>query len=293
MPMETGVIGLGNIGNGVAKNLAAAGHNVAGYDIDAGRMAEADVTPANDTGGVAAQSNLVMVAVASLGAYQETMTAIAASAKDGLVVGDLCTFPIAVKEAARAELAAAGATLLDCPVSGARPQSQAGELAMMVSGDEVAYGRVEEALNSFCRSVNFVGEFGVSAKLKYIINLMISIHNMTCAEGFLLARKAGIDLQLFADMVRDSAAHCRVFDIRAEKWISGDYDNNPTAELAIQLKDKDIIADFANEVDCPTPMFNNTLPYYMAAASQGWTKKDAACILAVMEAMAGIPRGEA
>lgn len=291
MPLDVGVIGLGNIGGGVARNLTAAGHNVVGYDIETSRIAAAGATPANDTGGVAAQSDLVMVAVASLGAYQETMAAIAASAQDGLVVGDLCTFPIVAKEAARAELAGAGATLLDCPVSGARPQSQAGELAMMVSGDEAAFRRVEDALNAFCRSVHFVGEFGVSAKLKYAINLMISIHNMTCAEGFLFAREAGIDLNLFADMVRDSAAHCRIFDIRAEKWISGDYDD-PTAELAIQLKDKDIIADFATSMDCPTPMFNTTLPYYTAAASQGWTKKDAACILAVMEEMAGIPRGK-
>ncbi len=70
MPLDVGVIGLGNIGGGVAKNLTAAGHNVVGYDIETSRIAAAGATPANDTGGVAAQSDLVMVAVASLGAYQ-------------------------------------------------------------------------------------------------------------------------------------------------------------------------------------------------------------------------------
>ena len=142
---------------------------------------------------------------------------------------------------------------------------------------------------SFCSSVIHVGAFGESAKIKYILNLMISIHNMAAAEAFLLARKAGVDLQTMADAVKASAAASKVFDIRADKWVAGDYDD-PTAELAIQLKDKDVIRDFAAAHDCPTPMFDAAMPYYIAAASQGWQKKDAASILAVLEAMAGISR---
>lgn len=290
--MQVGVIGLGNIGSGVARNLAAAGHTVSGYDTDRARLIEAGAQPADDAGGLAAQCELVIVAVPTLTAYEATMAALAEAGKPGLVVADLCTFPQETKAAARTQLAAAGAVLLDCPVSGARPQSQAGELAMVVSGDKAAFGRVESALNGFCRSVIYVGEFGDSAKLKYILNLMIAIHNLTCAEGFVMARKAGIDLDLFAQVVRDSAAHSRIFDIRADKWISGDYDD-PTAELAIQLKDKSIIADFAKSLGVPTPLFDVAGSYYEAAADRGWQKKDAAVILALLEEAAGIPRGPA
>ncbi len=130
-----------------------------------------------------------------------------------------------------------------------------------------------------------VGTFGESTKIKYILNLIISIHNMACAEAFLLARKAGVDLQLMTDTVMESAAYSKIFEVRAEKWITGDYDD-PTAELAIQLKDKDVIRDFAAALDCPTPMFDATMPYYIAASSQGY----AASILEVLEHMAGIPR---
>ena len=289
MSLTVGVIGLGNIGGGVAANLLKAGHTVLGYDIDAARVAAAGVAPADGAGDIAGRADLVILAVASQAAYDSSVDALAANAKPGLAVADLCTFRIPVKEAAAGRLEAAGASYLDCPVSGARPQAQAGDLAMMVSGDLAAFERVRPALADFTRAVTHVGDFPMSQKLKLALNLMISIQNVLCAEGFLFAQKAGIDLDLFADMVRQSAANSRIFEVRADKWVSGDYDD-PTAELAIQLKDKDIIAEFASAIDCPTPMFNAALPFYIAAASNGWHRKDAAVVLEVMEAMAGIER---
>ena len=289
MAFNTGVIGLGNIGGGVAKNLAAAGHAVIGYDTDASRITDAGVEEAVDASDVAFRTDLVVLAVPTLPAWRATLAAIAANGRRGLIVVDLCTFPLAEKETAHEELTRSGIYLLDCPVSGARPQAQSGELAMLVSGDEDAFARATPALESFCCSVRHVGTYGESTKIKFVINLMISIHNMACAEAFLLARKAGLDLQQMSDAVMDSAAYSKIFETRADKWISGDY-GDPTAELAIQLKDKNIIRDFAEGLDCPTPMFDAAMPYYIAAGSQGRKKQDAASILAVLEAMAGIPR---
>jgi len=290
MPLDTGVIGLGNIGNGVAKNLAKAGHNVVGYDIEPERIAEAGAQPADDAGAVAAQSDLIIVAVANLAAYEATMTALANSGKLGLVVADLCTFPEETKEATRAQLAERGIVLLDCPVSGARPQSQAGELAMTVSGEKEAFDRVEKALNAFCSSVIYVGEFGASIKIKYILNLMVAIHNLTCAEAFVMARKAGIDLDLFVEVVGKSSARLQIFNTRAPQWTSGDYVNNITAALAIQMKDKVIIEDFAEKLGVPTPLFDVAGAYYDEATERGWLEQDAAVILKLLEEKAGIPR---
>jgi putative dehydrogenase len=289
MALTAGVVGLGNIGGGVARNLAGAGHRVIGYDIDAERIAAAGVEAGADAADVATRTDIIVLAVATLTAWRASLAAISASGRRGLIVADLCTFPIEEKQGAHEELARAGIELLDCPVSGARPQAEAGALAMLVSGNADGFARARPALESFCASVIHVGDFGESARIKYILNLMISIHNMAAAEAFLLARKAGVDLQTMADAVKASAAASKVFEIRADKWVSGDYDD-PTAELAIQLKDKDVIREFAASHDCPTPMFDAAMPYYIAAGSQGWKEKDAASILAVLEAMAGIPR---
>ena len=290
MTIDTGVIGLGNIGGGVAKNLAAGGHKVTGYDIDVSRIADAGAQSANSAEDVAGQSDMIVVAVATPDAYAETMTALAETGKQGLVIADLCTFPEETKDATHAQLAERGVVLLDCPVSGARPQSQAGELAMTVSGDKAAFDRIAEALNSFCRSVIYVGEYGMSIKIKYILNLMVAIHNLTCAEAFVMARKAGIDLDLFVDVVSNSSARLQIFNTRASKWTSGDYDADITAALAIQLKDMVIIEDFAKTLGVPTPLFDVAASYYDRAADRGWQEKDAAVILKLLEETAGIPR---
>jgi 3-hydroxyisobutyrate dehydrogenase-like beta-hydroxyacid dehydrogenase len=288
--MDTGVIGLGNIGEGVAKNLAAGGHKVVGYDIDANRITASGAQPADSAAAVAAQSDMVVAAVATLPAYEATMNALGEAGKDGLVIADLCTFPEETKFATHAKLAERGIVLLDCPVSGARPQSQAGELAMTVSGEKQAFERVEEALNAFCSSVIYVGDFGASIKIKYILNLMVAIHNLTCAEAFVMARKAGIDLDLFVDVVQKSSARLQIFNTRASKWTSGDYVNDITAALAIQMKDKVIIEDFAEKLGVPTPLFDVAGAYYEEATERGWVEQDAAVILKLLEEKAGIPR---
>ncbi len=233
---------------------------------------------------------MVVAAVATPDAYEQTMAAIGEAGKDGLVVADLCTFPEETKFATHATLAEQGVTLLDCPVSGARPQSQAGELAMTVSGEKAAFERIEDALNSFCRSVIYVGEFGMSIKIKYILNLMVAIHNLTCAEAFVMARKAGIDLDLFVDVVSNSSARLQIFNTRAPQWVAGDYINNITAALAIQMKDKVIIEDFAEELGVPTPLFDVAGAYYDEATERGWIDQDAAVIMKLLEEKAGIPR---
>lgn len=289
MALDTGVIGLGNIGGGVVRNLATAGHGVVGFDLDPDRITDTGAQEAIDAAEVAERSDLVVLAVATQPAWRASLAAISASGRRGLIVVDLCTFPLADKETAHEELARVGVYLLDCPVSGVRPQAETGELVMLVSGDADAFARARPALESFCRSVTHVGAYGVSTKIKIVINLMISIQNLACAEAFLLARKAGLDLKQMADAVMDSAAYSKIFEVRAEKWITGDFED-PTAELAIHLKDKDVIRDFAADLDCPTPLFDATMPYYIAAASQGRSKEDAASILAVLEAIAGILR---
>jgi len=293
MAMDIGVVGLGNIGNGVAKNLAKSGFKVIGYDVDAARITDSGATPAKSAAAIAQQCDMVVAAVATPDAYEATMNALAEAGKEGLVIADLCTFPEETKFSTHAMLAERGIVLLDCPVSGARPQSQAGELAMTVSGEKAAFERIEDALNSFCSSVIYVGEFGMSIKIKYILNLMVAIHNLTCAEAFVMARKAGIDLDLFVDVVSKSSARLQIFNTRASQWVAGDYENQITAALAIQLKDMVIIEDFAKTLGVPTPLFDVASSYYEAAAARGWQAKDAAVILELLEEAAGIPRKSA
>ena len=116
MKLKTGVIGLGNIGNGVAKNLSKSGYEVVGYDVNPECLKDNGIHPVNGADEMASMCDLVIVAVASLEAYQKTMSNICNSPRPGLVVGDLCTFPEEIKEKIRKQLDENGCSLLDCPV---------------------------------------------------------------------------------------------------------------------------------------------------------------------------------
>ena len=291
MAQRAGVIGLGTMGSGIAANIIKAGFATTGYDITDDRLtafAAAGGTPAADAGAVTAAADVVVLALPTQAAYDAVIDDDAGGGAKGLVIVDICTFPIPVKEAARDRLAARGIVLLDAPVSGAGKQAAAAELAMMCSGDEDAYATATPVIAVFTRSCHFLGAFGTSMKYKLIVNLMIHCHNMVTAEALLLARKAGLELDEVIEVIGASAANSRVFGTRAPVMASGVFDDPATltAELAIAIKDNDFVDQFAADCGCPTPMFDAARPFYAAAAAAGLAHHDAAVLFAVAEAAA-------
>ena len=90
--------------------------------------------------------------------------------------------PIEEKERARDTLAGAGATLLDCPVSGNRIVAQRGHLTAFASGDPVALERARPVVEAFTRRMQVVGAFGAGSKMKYLGNILNLVHNSVAAE---------------------------------------------------------------------------------------------------------------
>src|SRR5690349_8097017 len=140
MPI-VGVIGVGIMGSAIARNVAKSGLPVVGYDPDPARMAllaEIGGRPLAGAAEVAAASDVVLTSLPSIKALDETAASIAGAARPGLVVAELSTLPIEVKERARDRLAAAGVPLLDCPLSGTGAQAVTGDLVIYASGDRAA-----------------------------------------------------------------------------------------------------------------------------------------------------------
>ncbi len=165
-------------------------------------------------------------------------------------------------------MAARGVTVLDAPVSGTGSQAKAKDIAIYASGERAAYDRVELLLANIARSVRYVGEFGAGSKLKYIANLLVTIHNLSTAEAVVLAQKAGIDPMMMIEVVGDGAGASRMLQVRGPMMAAGSYDE-PGMKLDVYQKDIDIIAAFAHEVGAPTPLFAQSAVFYTAALAQG------------------------
>src|SRR5512141_3013679 len=290
-----GVIGLGIMGGAFAKNLAAAGWRVVGYDISAARRREAEragVEIAGSAADVAAKAPTVLTSLPKPQALMDTVRAIAAAKLKRVVIVEMSTFAIADKEKAERVAAKAGHVMLDTPVSGTGSQAQARDLVFYASGNSAAIKRLRPMFEAFGRHVYDVGAFGTGCKMNYVANLLVAIHNVASAEAVVLGMQAGLPPQLIVDLVKAGAGNSRVFELRAPMMVKGKY-KDVTMKIDVWDKDMRVIGGYARKIKVPTPMFDATKPLYIKAMKSGLGAQDTAAVCAVLEKMAKVKRGKA
>src|SRR5579871_2469203 len=287
-----GVVGLGNMGGAFARHLAAAGWRVLGFDIDAARRraaARAGVELCADAAAVAAAAPVIILSLPSPKALDATVAAITGQKLPAKIVIEASTFTLADKERAERALRAAGHVLLDCPVSGTGAQAAVKDIVIYASGDAKAIAKTTPMFADFSRASYNVGAFGNGSRMKYVANLLVTIHNVASAEAMVLGIKSGLDPQMVYDFVRTGAGASRVFELRGPMMVRDRYDD---ASMTIKLYHKDIavIEDHAARLGVPTPLFSASIPVYSAALSMGYGEEDTASVCAVLQTMAGVRR---
>jgi putative dehydrogenase len=292
MADRIGIIGLGIMGSAYARNLGKAGIEIVGCEIDESRFAALSDVPiirAASPAEVAAKVDRIITSLPNATAFTKVMSELAATGRP-LIVADTCTLTVAEKEVGRAMIEKAGATLLDCPVGGTGAQAARGDLVIFGSGDEAAFAKMRPVFEKMSRVVHYLGKFGAGSVMKFIHNLLVTIHDCSAAEAFTFGRKAGLDPQTVYDVISTSAGTSRIFEVRGPKMVSGDYQNNISAKLDLLLKDIDCIADHARDMGCPTPLFSLASQIHFAAAAQGFGGADPAVVCKVIGDMAGVER---
>jgi 3-hydroxyisobutyrate dehydrogenase-like beta-hydroxyacid dehydrogenase len=287
-----GVIGLGIMGGAIAGNLVKAGFSVPGYDVLADKVAahvQRGGTAASSIAAVAGAADIVVTSLPSVAALDDVVAALTGSAKRGTVVIECSTFPIDDKQRAHDALNEAGVAVLDCPLSGTGAQAVTKDLVVYASGARAAYERCGDVFAGFSRANYFLGAFGNGSKMKFVANLLVSIHNVATAEAFTLGMKAGLDPQQILEVVGAGAGVSRVFQLRGPMMVENKYDD-ASMKLDVWQKDVKVIGEFAAKLGCPTPLFSAALPIYAAAIAQGRGLEDTAAVCAVLEEMARVVR---
>jgi 3-hydroxyisobutyrate dehydrogenase-like beta-hydroxyacid dehydrogenase len=287
-----GIIGLGIMGGAFAKNLAAAGWRVIGFDVDPGRrraLARTGIEIARDASAVAAVAPVIITSLPTPQALHDTVAAIAGAKLPRKIIVEASTFTLEDKLAAERELKRGGHIALDCPVSGTGAQARNKDLVVYASGDAAAIKKLRPMFLGFCRAVDDLGAFGNGSRMKYVANLLVAIHNVASAEAMVLGIKAGLLPQKIFDLVTAGAGNSRVFELRAPMMVRNDYDD-ATMKIKVWQKDLDVIGSFAAKIGCPTPLMSATLPIYAAAMATGHALHDTAAVCAVLESMAGVKR---
>jgi 3-hydroxyisobutyrate dehydrogenase-like beta-hydroxyacid dehydrogenase len=273
------------MGSAIATNLMRAGYDVIGYDLLAVRRrrhVRAGGRAADSAVGAGHHADVVICSLPSSKALQQVAKELATASRVPRIIIETSTLPIEVKESARERLAARGATLLDCPLSGTGAQARVKDVVVYASGNRAAYRRAVPVLEGFARAHYYVGPFGAGSKTKFVANLLVAIHNVAAAEALVLAMKAGLDPSLTLKVVGAGVGSSRVLQVRGPMMVRGDY-SKPMATLAVFKKDLEIIGKFSRALGSWTPLFITSRPIYAEALAQGRDQEDTASVCAVVE----------
>lgn len=285
MDKTVGIVGLGIMGSAIARNLVERGWRVIGFDIDAGRRAElalADVTIVDNVGQVTRDAPVILTSLPSPTAVEAVAQAIASSRQPSRIVVELSTLTIADKLRFEAILQQAGHIALDCPLSGTGAQAKTRDLVVYASGESGAIARCAGLFADFAKQSADLGVFGNGSRMKFVANHLVAIHNVATAEAMILAERAGLDPKMVVDMVGPGAGGSRMFQMRAPMMVAGVY-QPATMKVSTWKKDMAIIAEFADEVGCTTPLFTLTQPVYTEAMTMGLGDQDTAAVFEVLK----------
>jgi L-threonate 2-dehydrogenase len=285
MDKTVGIIGLGIMGGAIARNLLDRGWRVIGYDTDAARRAElaqAGVAIADNTGQVARDAPIIMTSLPTAAAVEQVAGAIADSGQSPRIVVELSTLTIVDKLRFDDILKKAGHIALDCPLSGTGAQARNRDLIVYASGDSNAIAKCLNLFSDFARQSADLGRFGNGSRMKFVANHLVAIHNVATAEAMILAKRAGLDPKMVVDMVGPGAGGSRMFQMRAPMMVEGVYEP-ATMKVSTWKKDMAIIAEFADDVGCATPLFTLTQPVYAEAMAMGFGDQDTAAVFEVLK----------
>src|ERR1700734_1763133 len=285
MDKTVGIVGLGIMGGAIARNLVARGWRAIGFDTDPAKcaeLAEADVVIVENVAHVVRNAPIIMTSLPTPAAVESVAKAIAASGQPPCIVVELSTLTLADKLRFESILKEAGHIALDCPLSGTGAQARNRDLVVYASGDSDAIARCKELFADFAKQSADLGAFGNGSRMKFVANHLVAIHNVATAEAMILAERAGLDPKMVVEMVGPGAGGSRMFQMRAPMMVEGVYEP-ATMKVSTWKKDMAIIAEFADDVGCSTPLFTLTQPVYAEAMSMGLGDQDTAAVFEVLK----------
>ena len=285
MDKIVGVVGLGIMGGAISRNLVERGWHVIGFDIDPARrneLAQANVTIAPDVAQLTRNAPVIVTSLPTPAAVRDVALAIAKSGQPPRIVIELSTLSLADKLDFEATLKAAGHIALDCPLSGTGAQAKVRDLIVYASGDSKSIAACTSLFADFARQSADLGRYGNGSRMKFIANHLVAINNVATAEAMILAERAGLDPKMVVELVGLGAGGSRMFQMRAPMMVERVYEP-ATMKVSTWKKDMAIIAEFADDVGCTTPLFTATQPVYSEAMAMGLGDQDTASVFEVLK----------
>jgi len=274
------VLGTGHMGSAMSRALSKAGFELILYNRTPARaraLAGELGARAADTAAAAVRDADVAISMvadeAAVGELYRGPDGVIAGLSAGRVVADMSTVPPTVVRSLADDVRAAGADILDAPVSGSVSLAESGSLTIMVGGTEAALERARPVFDALAKKVFHLGPLGSGAAMKLSVNTLIFGLNQALAEGFVIAEQAGIDRELAYDVLAASAAGAPFVGYKRQAFLEPD-STPPAFTVELAKKDLGLITSFADQLGISVPQARINLDVLQAAADGGRAEAD-------------------
>ena len=292
--MKIGIIGLGNMGSPMARNLIDAGHQVTVYNRTRSRadiFAEAGASIATTPGQAAAQADIILTVVADDHALEEVVFShdgiLEALPAGGLHVG-LSTISVAFARRLKEVHREYSQHYVSAPVFGRPEAAAAAKLFVIAAGEQQQVERCSGLLGVIGQKTFVVGTEPAAANLvKLIGNFLITTVLEGLAESFALARKSGVEPLKLLEVLTGTLFTAPVYQTYG-KMIAAQKFEPAGFKLPLGMKDNRLVLAAAEEAAVPMPMASLVRDRFIAAMALGLSEMDWSAIALLSARNAGI-----
>jgi 3-hydroxyisobutyrate dehydrogenase len=290
--MKVAFIGLGNMGSGMAANLAKAGHEVRAFDLSEEALERAVQHGSKKAKSAADACKGADAVVTMLPAGQHVASvyreSVLGKAPTSAILMDCSTIDVATARVVEEEAAAQGYAMVDAPVSGGIAAAEAGTLTFMVGGSDQGFSQAREYLEKMGKAVIHAGGPGAGQAAKICNNMLLGATMVATCESFVLAQKLGLDPQTFFDIASKASgqswsmtSYCPVPGVGPETPADRDYEGGFMAML--MLKDLKLAMEAADAAGAYTPMGGEAAELYQRFVDRGGGHKDFSAIIKMID----------
>jgi 3-hydroxyisobutyrate dehydrogenase len=289
---RVGFVGLGTMGGAMAANAARAGFEVSAWNRTPGRAGELEelgVAILASPKAVAAASDIVITIVSDTPDVEAVLfgvDGVAAGAKPGSLVVDMSTISPSGTRDFAARLAANGVAMLDGPVSGGSEGASKGTLSIFIGGDAADLERARPVLQSLGTTITHCGPIGSGQAVKAVNQVILAGTYLGVAEGIVLAKKAGLDIDQTIAALSGGAAQSWVLTNRSGRMKDNDY---PLGfKVALHRKDLGIALSMARELGASLPVSALCEAIEAGLIGQGHQDDDMSAVARSIRALSGL-----
>ena len=292
-----GVVGLGNIGGGIARNAVADGHDVTVTDLEPARAAAIEGANAVESvADVAAASEITLTSLPNPTVVTAVAEEWASAAAPGSILLELSTTLPESNRTIAAKLAASGHHFVEAPLTGGAIGAQNRGLVFMVGGDDDVVARCLPLLDQLGRATFHVGPVGAGTTMKLANSLLAMACTWASFESLSLAAKAGIDLRTAVEVIRTAG----VTNFYIDRGVEGINVRGKPAEFTLELaaKDAGLINEIAEATGVPAEIAQAARSLLDDAVARGLGDHDWTDLVLAAEARADVdlhlpPKAEA